>query len=447
MATVAAPAACTALPTPARPPTLTASTSTYKKGELQTTGIKYNRFKAQQLTKDEIEATDEKQASVNQLSEWLANETTKKNKKPPVHHHRPLTTGGQTSNNHPVRFATKPRIKRSDVEATDDKRVSVKTLSSWMSDDPFEQKKNLRIVRTGHNVIVKSRVFEKDMELQADRQCDIRPGSVEERLVWLSGAFKHESEEDNVPAAEAMVAEKKVRPYLSNPKCEELQIEPTLELMSVREKKEWLSNAFKKGGNGVAIPQTKSFEENATNNNIHLTKSFGIKYDNTSIVSIVKSATFGDSCVPTIDATKSIDRIGRLSTANSFEKQSMVHLNELDENKNEVRPEEALKSNVQAQLKHHPVTDLQLAIKLRQRLLVAEGVQGSSSAVEKEIRCNREAIHSVDFNKGLIVSRTAGPSTINLAMNERPHAPGIDDIDDKLSVANRAKWLKGAFKK
>jgi hypothetical protein len=108
-----------ALPTRQSVPFSATNNSTHIKNGLLTTGMKYNRFKAQQLTKNEIEASDEKQALVNQISEWLTNETAKKNIKKP---------------------RTKPRIKKCDVEATDDKRVSVKTLSSWMSDDPFEQK-------------------------------------------------------------------------------------------------------------------------------------------------------------------------------------------------------------------------------------------------------------------------------------------------------------------
>lgn len=439
-----------------------ATNSTHIKNELLTTGMKYNRFKAQQLTKNEIEATDEKQASVNQISEWLTNETAKKNiKKPPIQStHHPV----------PVRFATKPRIKKSDVEATDDKRVSVKTLSSWMSDDPFEQKKNVRIIRTGHNVITKSRAFEKDQELKADRQCDIKPGSVEERLAWLSGAFKHDGDENTQP----FQGEKKVvRTYQSTHKKEEKPSEgPKLELMSVREKKEWLSKAFKNKSDVIAIHQTNSFDSHElASSAIHQTKSFGHKDDNTaSNLSIAKSATFDDSCViPTIDATKSFDGIGRLVTK-SFENRqdTTLHLVDLNEseievqsrsneqtskqfaqhiqlkhhppvndsqNENKVRPKEALK--------HHTVTDLQLANKLRERRLVAEGLSNQgipmiATKFEKE------------KEKDIFRKLPAASEKLKLEASENTGSTGsIDGIGelDKMSVSDRAKWLKGAFKK
>ena len=441
-------------------PTRATNNSTHIKNELLTTGMKYNRFKAQQLTKNEIEATDEKQASVNQISEWLTNETAKKNiKKPPIQStHHPV----------PVRFTTKPRIKKCDVEATDDKRVSVKTLSSWMSDDPFEQKKNVRIMRTGHNVITKSRAFEKDQELKADRQCDIKPGSVEERLAWLSGAFKHDGDENTQP----FYGEKKVvRTYQSTHKKEEKPSEePKLELMSVREKKEWLSKAFKNKSDVTAIHQTNSFDSHElASPAIQQTKSFGHKDDNTATnLSIAKSATFDDSCViPTIDATKSFDGIGRL-VPKSFEKRldtlHQVDSNESEievqlrskeqtskqfaqhiqlkhhppvndsQNENEVRPKEALK--------HHTVTDLQLANKLRERRLVAEGLSNQgipmiATKFEKEKDIFRK-LPAVGEMKKLEASENTTDSTGSI--------DGISELD-KMSVSDRAKWLKGAFKK
>lgn len=449
-------ASSAALPTRQSFP-FSATNSTHIKNELLTTGMKYNRFKAQQLTKNEIEATDEKQASVNQISEWLTNETAKK-KKPPIQStHHPV----------PVRFATKPRIKKSDVEATDDKRVSVKTLSSWMSDDPFEQKKNVRIIRTGHNVITKSRAFEKDQELKADRQCDIKPGSVEERLAWLSGAFKHDGDENTQP----FQGEKKVvRTYQSTLKKEEKPSEgPKMELMSVREKKEWLSKAFKNKSDVIAIHQTNSFDSHGlASTAIHQTKSFGHNDDNTaSNLSIAKSATFDDSCVvPTIDATKSFDGIGRLVTKSFENRQDTLHQVDLNEseievqsrsneqtskqfaqhvqlkhhppvndsqNENKVRPKEALK--------HHTVTDLQLANKLRERRLVAEGLSNQgipmiATKFEKEKDIFRKLPAASEMEKLEASENTDSTGSID----------GIGELD-KMSVSDRAKWLKGAFKK
>lgn len=420
--TVAAPTACAG---PSTRPSIPANHSGVKK---------YNRFKSLQLSKDEIEATDEKQATVNQLSEWLANEAAKKNKKPPIH-----------TSNHPVRIQTKPRIKKSDVEATDSKRVSVKTLSSWMSDDPFEQKK-LRTVRTGHNVIAKSRVFEKEKETRAERECDIRAGSVEERTAWLSGAFKHEMDENN---AEAPTQEKNVvRPYQSKPKRDEMQIEEN-ELKSVRDKKEWLSKAFKKQSEGAAIHQTKSFEEQHHSCGggtpaVHQTKSFGTKHDDTAH-SIAKSVTEDVLSLPTINQSMSFDGIGRPSTLNSFERPNVVRLYQRDDDEEEVRPEEEFKSV------HDKQTWLSSAFKKP-----IGGVGGShhgSLAGAKEIFPKQpngrgQMIHSVDSDKDSIVDGAADPLSAKLMTDtdNKLHALGIDDME-KMSVADRAKWLKGAFKK
>ncbi|KAL7437243.1 hypothetical protein ACHAXH_003729 [Discostella pseudostelligera] len=251
-------------------------------------GIKGNKFKSQNRpSKYEIEATNEKQATVNQLSEWLANETSKKNKKVPIIDRPPLSA----SDINLLRFQNKPRIKKADVEATDSKRVSVKTISSWMSDDPFEQKK-VRTIRTGHKIIAKSRAFEKDTSIMANRTCDIKAGSVEEKSAWLSGAFKHEGTgDDSRTLAASSVAEKKViRPYQT--KSTKKEEDEANELKSVKDKKEWLSNAFtKKGSESVSSAmshQAKSHEWHP----IQQTRSYEVnnhQYDTTP--SIVKSVS------------------------------------------------------------------------------------------------------------------------------------------------------------
>jgi hypothetical protein len=188
------------------------------------------------VSKEEVEATDEGRASVNKLSAWLASESAKKTKKPPTIVPAP----------NPVRFRMKPKINKEDVEATDDKRVSVKTLSAWISDDPFEQKK-LRHIRSGVQVINKSRVFETDKK-KIDVQVEV--GSVHEKQAWLSGAFKHEDGRPPMNKDTMQIT----RPYKNKPKQES----PDKALMSVTEKKKWLNNAFKKNDNG--IEPTKSFD-------------------------------------------------------------------------------------------------------------------------------------------------------------------------------------------
>ena len=92
-------------------------------------------------------------------------------------------------------MAIKPRIKKSEVQATDTKITSVKTLSSWMDGDPFE-KRRVKTIRTGHRVIAKSHGFEKDQSTAAVRkECRIRVGSVTKNAACLSKAFKSENEE------------------------------------------------------------------------------------------------------------------------------------------------------------------------------------------------------------------------------------------------------------
>ena len=399
----------------------------------------YNKFKSLQL-KEEIEATDEKQASVNKLSGWLA-ESAKKNKKPSIHRHLAATS----SNHHPMRFQNKPRIKKEDVEATDSKRVSVKTLSSWMSDDPFEQKK-VRTVRTGRNVVAKSRVFEKEKEMSADRQCDIRAGSVEERLAWLSGAFKHEGDENG--AAVTSAQEKKVvRPYQAKPKRDEKPSEEN-ELMSVRDKKEWLSKAFQKGGEGAAIHETKSFEERHHSRGgatpaIHQTKLFRTKHDDPA-PGKTKSATADYMCVPAFNQTKSFDGSGRQPALNSFQK-DVVRLYQKDDDDDEARPEEALKSV------HDKQAWLSSAFKKPTGGVVV--IHHGTSAVAKDIfhkqpnPVGEQMSHTVDSDKDSIVDGAADPpSAAKLMTDDKSHAPGVDDVD-KMSVADRAKWLQGAFKK
>ena len=190
------------------------------------------------VSREEVEANDEGRASVNKLSAWLASESAKKTKKPPTIVPAP----------NPVRFRMKPKINKEDVEATDDKRVSVKTLSAWISDDPFEQKK-LKHIRSGVRVINKSRVFEPDKK-KIDVQ--VESGSVHEKQAWLSSAFKHENPEARPPINKEKA--QAVRAYQNKPKPQS----PDKSLMSVNEKKEWLNNAFKKNDN--CILPVKSFE-------------------------------------------------------------------------------------------------------------------------------------------------------------------------------------------
>ena len=147
--------------------------------------------------------------------------------------------------------------------AIDSKVASVKTLSSWMDGDPFEKKK-VRPIRTGRQVISRSRIFEgPSTELR--RECDIRKGSVKKNSAWLSKAFKSEGEEASVSSQQPSM-EKRIRAY----QIKKESSAPIKELRSVKDKKEWLFKAFKKGeeGQGAGTPDVlrdESFDANNSN--------------------------------------------------------------------------------------------------------------------------------------------------------------------------------------
>jgi hypothetical protein len=104
------------------------------------------------------------------------------------------------------------------------------------------------------------------------------------------------------------------------------------------------------------------------------------------------------------------------------------------QNENEVRPKEALK--------HHTVTDLQLANKLRERRLVAEGLSNQGiPMIATKFEKEKDIFHklpAVGEMKKLEASENTTDSTGSI--------DGISELD-KMSVSDRAKWLKGAFKK
>ena len=376
-------------------------------------------------SKEAIQATDEKQASVNQLSEWLATESARKAKKnkPPVHYRQHNATT-------PIKFNAKPRIKKADVEATDSKRVSVKTLSSWMSNDPFEQKK-VRTIRSGTKVIAKSRIFEKDQVLAASRTCDIKTGSVGDKQAWLNGAFKHEGEEV-VPQT---VREQKVRPYQMKKKEET----PVKELKSVQDKKEWFSKAFQKSDgdqSGIdGIQQTSSFDQHPI---ICHTKSFEV---NNAAPAIMKSASSDVAEIkttlihPMIHQTKSCDGISIPTTA--FEKQllerqrSVVRLY-AQKNEEKDESEEAPPKSV-----HDKQAWLSNAFKKH------DG--------KEEVGKSMNKVHAVDSTKKSVQTEVEEKRPQHIAKKEQPAETQKDSEDDenpldKMSVADRAKWLRGAFK-
>ena len=380
-----------------------------------------SKFKPRPPSKEEIQATDDKQATVNQ-SVACFEASSKKTKKPPIHH--PSGT--------PISFHTKPRIKREDVEATDDKRVSVKTLSSWMSNDPFEQKK-VRTIRSGSNIIAKSRVFEQDKVAVQRKECgDIRAGSVEERQAWLSGAFKHEQGE-GTPQQPSHLQENVIRPYQQKRESTPAK----KELKSVHDKAEWLSGAFKKGGGEEqhhsggtpAIHQTKSFEVSNTN----------------GIPSIMKCASADDTQPQHAVIRQSVDKQQHVGTQVLDRQQSVVRLYQTNTNKEaEESPEStALKSvhDKQAWLSNafgKPNGKEMEAKKKR------EGPLASAKTSAVVVDENEVKSWAKEFEARPVVDAAKPASVAKETENTADHDSswGVDNM----SVADRAKWLKSAFK-
>lgn len=197
--------------------------------------------KSKQTPKDVVQATDDNRCSVEKLSQWLANESAKKQ--------QPIVRSN-TSNGTPLRFRTTPKLKAADVEATDERRVSVKTLSTWMNDDPFE-KNQKRPIRRGAKVIAKSRIFEKQTN---NIGLDIQVGSVKNKQDWLKEAFKTDRTDANTAIKRSLPSSAEASSYQLKKKRES----PEKEVFNTVK----LAGAFKQndGGNTPNIQASKSVE-------------------------------------------------------------------------------------------------------------------------------------------------------------------------------------------
>lgn len=90
------------------------------------------------------------------------------------------------------RFQFKPKIKKEEVQATNDSIASVQKLSKWLSDDPFDKKKQL-VIRKGEQIANKSKAFEHEelmkgklKESRAQREKHYFPtGKVSQNKDWL----------------------------------------------------------------------------------------------------------------------------------------------------------------------------------------------------------------------------------------------------------------------
>ena len=110
----------------------------------------------------------------------------------------------------PSRYCFKPKIKKEEVEATDDQNASVKKLSAWLSNDPFDNKKKVVIRKSAH-IISKARAYENDLCDTVIKEKDqFRAGKVSEKKSWLRDAFNNEKEDNENELTFSVTKKKKI---------------------------------------------------------------------------------------------------------------------------------------------------------------------------------------------------------------------------------------------
>mmetsp|Transcript_8066 Transcript_8066/g.19849 ORF Transcript_8066/g.19849 Transcript_8066/m.19849 type:complete len:539 (+) Transcript_8066:109-1725(+) len=425
--------------TPKKPPTPAA------RAKFNGSAFKHPHHLRARPSKEEVEATDEKRSSVNQLSEWLAIESAKKKNRK-----KKLPSSNAAMTPCPISFHAKPRIKKCDVEATDSKRVSVKTLGAWMSGDPFEQRK-VRTIRSSHRIIVKSRAFERADNAKLARENDIRAGSVNERRDWLAReAFKHENDGEEVPQR-AVLGEKKLRPY----QCKQKET-PEKELKSVRDKKEWLSKAFKKGGDNEGqrgIRETDSIEAQQQRLLVKCASAdqYAVEHGSVGNTSMIRPAKSYD-CGATTSAASTVGVQGK-SPSTPERQPSVVRLYRRDsskllddegdgENQNDAGVEgtPSPKKSV-----HDRQAWLSSAFKKRQDQQKSDREAAVTELAEDGERgkpriTSTETMDTNDVNK-----HETNHDKNSVGDGQRDCDDG-DGLKENMSVADRAAWLRGAFK-
>lgn len=92
------------------------------------------------------------------------------------HNHTPHKTINSTNHNtcsaskpttpyDPKKYLFGPKIRKEEVQATDESHASVQKLSQWLSHDPFDTKKPI-VIRKGVQIANKARVFERGPTLE-----------------------------------------------------------------------------------------------------------------------------------------------------------------------------------------------------------------------------------------------------------------------------------------
>jgi hypothetical protein len=100
----------------------------------------------------------------------------------------------------------KQRIKKEEVEATDMSHASVQKLSQWLAEKPFEKHKKPVVTRKGVHIVNKARVFEKDYTatvLEEINKQYFPTGKVSKGKQWLEKAFKNTDDNDESNSEES----------------------------------------------------------------------------------------------------------------------------------------------------------------------------------------------------------------------------------------------------
>jgi len=169
----------------------------------------------------------------------------------------------------PVRI--KPQYETSEVQATNEGYASVAKLSKWLADDPTAKKK-VKQIRRGANILAKSRKFDKGLEGVIVEESYIRTGHVMDKkhLIQqsLSRASSYSTDEPDPFDDGASFCSFEDRTMWKRDTALFSKANSTIGLgfqqsdaatsVSVNDKRQWLSNAFKRGGTGSDGADAKS---------------------------------------------------------------------------------------------------------------------------------------------------------------------------------------------
>lgn len=154
---------------------------------------------------------DEPQVSRSTTEPQVYRSTNVARKQWHLPHHQQIPTQRTMSSRKTTKINSKifqfnPRKVHQDVQATDSSNASVQNIANWLSDDPFEKKKQI-FIRKGDQITAKADAFEhrevlemqrhnkKESRVQRERQ-HFPEGKVSQRKDWLQSAFGENMEED-----------------------------------------------------------------------------------------------------------------------------------------------------------------------------------------------------------------------------------------------------------